>query len=153
MRTTAPDRGAYPYREAGLAGDWLRSADGPDPGVQAVLCSTATRTRQTLERTGIEAPVCFLDELYDATPGAVIEAVNRAPQLGVDPITLLVLCHEPAVSSVALILAGAPGTDDEAVDRITHKYPTSALAVLEFTGPWSALEPGSAALTGFHIPR
>lgn len=55
-------------REATLAGDWLRSAAGPDPAVQAVLCSTATRTRQTLERTGIEAPVSFIDDLYDATP-------------------------------------------------------------------------------------
>ena len=36
-------------REAGLAGDWLRAAAPP---VDAVLCSTATRTRQTLERTG-----------------------------------------------------------------------------------------------------
>ncbi len=41
-------------REAGLAGDWLRAEL---PAIDAVLCSTATRTRQTLERTGIEAPV------------------------------------------------------------------------------------------------
>ncbi len=142
-------------REATLAGDWLRSAAGPDPAVQAVLCSTATRTRQTLERTGIEAPVSFIDDLYDATPGAVIETVNGIGDygLGVDPLTLLVVCHEPAVSSTALILAGAPGTDDDAVDEITCKYPTSALAVLRFDGDWSALEPGSAALTTFHIPR
>ena len=40
-------------REAGLAGDWLRETA---PTIDAVLCSTATRTRQTLERTGIVAP-------------------------------------------------------------------------------------------------
>ena len=49
-------------REAALAGDWLRVHA---PAVDAVLCSTATRTRQTLERTGIDAPVCFADRIYD----------------------------------------------------------------------------------------
>ena len=56
-------------REAALVGDWIRAnADG----VNAVLCSTATRTRQTLERTGITAVVEFVDRIYDATPGVVI---------------------------------------------------------------------------------
>src|ERR1700712_4658208 len=41
-------------REAALAGDWLRAHA---PAVDAVLCSTATRTRETLARTRIEAPV------------------------------------------------------------------------------------------------
>ena len=35
-------------REAGLAGDWLREHA---PAIDAVLCSSAVRTRQTLERT------------------------------------------------------------------------------------------------------
>src|ERR1700742_3308322 len=64
-------------REAALAGDWLRAHT---PAVDAVLFSTATRTRQTLERTKIDAPVRFADRLYDATPGAVIQEIN-----GVDP--------------------------------------------------------------------
>ena len=41
-------------REAALAGDWLRANV---PAVDAVLCSTATRTRETLARTRIDAPV------------------------------------------------------------------------------------------------
>ena len=52
-------------REAGLAGDWMRAHA---PAVDAVLCSTATRTRETLERTRIDAPAEFVDRLYDATP-------------------------------------------------------------------------------------
>ena len=55
-------------REAGLAGDWLRAHT---PSVDAVLCSTATRTRQTLARTLIDAPVTYSDRLYDATPGRI----------------------------------------------------------------------------------
>ena len=64
-------------REAGLAGDWIRAHA---PAVDAVLCSTATRTRETLERTRIDAPVHYVDRLYDATPGTVIDEIN-----GVDP--------------------------------------------------------------------
>jgi phosphohistidine phosphatase len=117
--------------------------------VDAVLCSTATRTRQTLEHTGIEARVDFLDEIYDATPGTVLGAIN-----GVDASvsTLLVIGHEPAISNLALGLAG-PGSDAEAVGEISAKYPTSAIAVLTTTGPWSHLRLRGAALVAFHVPR
>src|SRR3954467_9521492 len=47
-------------REARLAGDWLRAHA---PAVDAVLCSSATRTRETLVRTRIDAPVNVLDRL------------------------------------------------------------------------------------------
>src|SRR5215813_245293 len=78
-------------REAKLAGDWLRANA---PAVDAVLCSTATRTRETLARTRIDAPVEYVDRIYDATPGAVIAEINR-----VDPKvqTLLVIGHEPTM--------------------------------------------------------
>ena len=62
-------------RQALLAGDWIRANA---PSVDAVLCSTATRTRQTLARTGIEAPTEFVDRLYDATAGTVIDVINGA---------------------------------------------------------------------------
>ena len=61
-------------REAGLAGDWLRSQSA---AIDLVLCSTATRTRETLARTGIDAPVRYVDRLYDATVGIVIERDQR----------------------------------------------------------------------------
>ena len=134
-------------REAALAGDWLRANA---PRIDQVLCSTATRTRNTLERTGINAPVSYLDELYDAVPGTVIATINT---VGDEVRTLLVIGHEPAMSSVALGLSGAPGTDTAAVQRISEKFPTSGIAVLHVAGSWSGLELGSAALVGFHTPR
>lgn len=136
-------------REAGLAGDWLRSGV-VDPPVQAVLCSTATRTRQTFARTGIDAPVQFVDRLYDARPGDVIAEINAVAP---DVRTLLVIGHEPTMSALALGLAGAPGTDEAAARQISAKYPTSALAVLRVPGAWSTLELGGAALQIFHVPR
>lgn len=134
-------------REAGLAGDWLRANV---PGIDAVLCSTATRTRQTLAETGIDAPVQYRDRLYGATPGTTIGEINGVAD-GVD--TLLVVGHEPTMSEVAMGLAGADGTDATALQRISEKYPTSAIAVLTVAGDWTSVELGSAALVEFHIPR
>jgi phosphohistidine phosphatase len=134
-------------REAGLAGDWLRAHT---PAVDAVLCSTATRTRETLARTRFEAPVSYVDRLYDATPGAVIDEIN-----GVDPDveTLLVIGHEPTLSSVALGLATPDGSNKTAAEHISTKFPTSAIAVLRTAQPWDQLTLSSAALVTFHVPR
>lgn len=140
-------------REAGLAGDWLRSP-AVAPPVSAVLCSTATRTRQTLARTGLDAPVNYLDRLYGAAPGAVLDEINNCDSVfGVDVATLLVVGHEPTMSALALGLARVEDSNATAVERISSKYPTSAMAVLKVVGPWSTLELGSAALVTFYVPR
>lgn len=133
-------------REAGLAGDWLRANA---PAIDAVLCSSATRTRQTLERTGVDAPASFLDRLYGAAPGEVIDEINKVP----DEVTaLLVVGHEPTMSHLALGLSG-PDSDRESAERIARKYPTSAIAVLNVNGSWADVELSSAELTSFHVPR
>ncbi|MCV7164620.1 SixA phosphatase family protein [Mycobacterium stomatepiae] len=133
--------------EAGLGGDWLRANQ---PSIDAVLCSTATRARQTLANTGIDAPVQFRERLYDTTPGTMIDEINDVAD-SVD--TLLVVGHEPTMSSLALGLAGDEGTDDVAAQRISQKFATSAIAVLRVTGDWKNLQPATAALIDFHIPR
>jgi phosphohistidine phosphatase len=134
-------------REAGLAGDWLRAHA---PAVDAVLCSTATRTRETLARTRIDAPVEFVGRLYDATPGAVIEEINC---VDADVETLLVIGHEPAMSQVALGLATADGSNPTAAEGISTKFPTSAIAVLRTGEQWDRLTLSGAALVTFHVPR
>jgi phosphohistidine phosphatase len=134
-------------REAGLAGDWLRAHA---PAVDAVLCSTAARTRETLARTRIDAPVEFSDRLYGATPGAIIEEISN-----VDPSveTLLVIGHEPAMSQVALGIATEDGSNPTAAEGISTKFPTSAIAVLRTSEPWDRLALDSATLVTFHVPR
>jgi phosphohistidine phosphatase len=134
-------------REARLAGEWLRSNMPP---IDAVLCSTAARTRETLSRTAVHAPVTFAERLYDAVPGTVIDEING---VGDDVVTLLVIGHEPAMSKVALGLADASGSSQAAAERISTKFPTSAIAVLHSDVPWRDLGPGGAALVTFHVPR
>ena len=138
-------------REAGLAGDWLRANVPP---IDAVLCSTATRARQTLDKTGIDAGVQFgvrySERLYGAAPGTMIDEINGVAET---VNTLLVVGHEPTTSDVAIGLAGADGTDTAAVQRISEKFPTSAIAVLTVAGDWKRLELNGAALIDFQIPR
>jgi len=138
-------------REAALAGDWLRAHA---PAVDAVLCSTATRTRETLERTRIDAPVEFVDLLYESTPGTVIDEINRvASRFDGDVSTLLVIGHEPTMSALSLGLATEEGSNDAAAERIMAKYPTSAIAVLRTAQSWDRLALNGAALVDFHVPR
>ncbi|MGV0794793.1 SixA phosphatase family protein [Mycolicibacterium sp. XJ1819] len=138
-------------REAALAGDWLRAHA---PAVDAVLCSTATRTRETLARTGIDAPADYVDRLYDATPGTVIDVINGVQsRFDHEVDTLLVIGHEPAISAVALGLAAADSGTNAAAERISTKFPTSAIAVLHTDLPWDRLTLSSATLVTFHVAR
>lgn len=136
-------------REAPLAGEWIRANA---PGVDAVLCSSATRTRQTLAHTGIDAPVEYSDRLYDAVPGTVIDVINGVGALfDADVETLLVVGHEPTLSQLALGLNN--DGNETAAQRIAMKFPTSAVAMLGVTEPWDRLTLHTAALISFHVPR
>nr|WP_163697936.1 histidine phosphatase family protein [Mycolicibacterium sarraceniae] len=134
-------------REAGLAGAWLRANV---PAIDLVLCSSATRTRLTLDRTEVTAPVTYSDRLYGATAGTMIDEINQvADEFG----TVMVVGHEPTMSHVALGLADPDQSDSGAAERIAIKYPTSAIAVLRVPGNWAGLRLRSAGLTAFHVPR
>jgi len=138
-------------REAGLAGGWMRAHA---PAVDAGMSSTATRTRDTMERTRIDAPAEFVDRLYDATPGTVIDVINGIPsRFDFDVQTLLVIGHEPTMSAVSLGLATADGSNSAAAERISEKFPTSAIAVLRTGETWDQLALNGAALVTFHVAR
>ncbi|GAB2720718.1 SixA phosphatase family protein [Nocardia thraciensis] len=132
-------------REAALAGDWLRETQAP---IDAVRCSDAVRTRETLAATGITAPVRFESSIYEASPRTLIELVQLADD---DPRTLLLIGHAPAMPWTAWELAA--NRDSEPAAELSRKFPTSALAVLEFDRPWADVDPGTGDLVRFHIPR
>ena len=133
-------------REAGLAGDWIGKHC---PAIEVIYCSTATRTRQTLAATRLSGPTAFFGEIYGAYPEEVLEVVN-----GIDPAvgTALVVGHSPGIPGLAEDLAG-PESDEEALGRLETKFPTSAVAVLTFTGDWAALRENDAVLVDFVVPR
>jgi phosphohistidine phosphatase len=103
-----------------------------------------------LARAKLTAPITFADRLYDAVPSTVIEEIN-----GIDDVvaTLLVIGHEPAMSSVALGLADTSMSNRVAVEGISTKFPTSAIAELRTGSRWQDLAVGGAVLITFHVPR
>lgn len=115
-----------------------------------VLCSSARRARETLERIapalGGDVPVQIERELYGASEQSLLARL-RAIEDGVESV--LLIGHNPAVQQLALSLAGS----GERVARVRSKYPTGALATLELGGRWSDLRPGSAELTDFVTPK
>lgn len=128
--------------QAALAGEWMAS-DGLS--IDAALCSTATRTRMTLEQTGVDAPVEYVSDLYGGTPSEIFETVRLyAPA---DAETVLVVGHFPGMPEAALSLDPSGDIDS---------FPTSAYAVVGISVPWDRLGidvDADARLTAFRVPR
>jgi phosphohistidine phosphatase len=115
-----------------------------------VLCSSARRTRETLERLapalGEEMHAEIERELYAASERRLLERV-QAVQDGVESV--LLIGHNPGVEQLALRLAGG----GQKLAAVRRKYPTGALATLEFSGRWCELGARSAELTEFVTPK
>jgi phosphohistidine phosphatase len=147
-------------RDAPVMGRWLRAAGHvPD----RVLCSSARRTRETWQlaqpELGTAPPVSFEDRVYEASAAELLDLARDAPP---EVRTLLIIGHAPGIPELALMLAGATtpagrggtsGAGPEAAGRMRAKFPTAAVAVLELTGSWDRLGPGTARLTSFVTPR
>jgi phosphohistidine phosphatase len=147
-------------RAAPVMGRWLRETDLL-PG--QVLCSTARRARETWQfaQAGLAAapPVTFDARIYEAAAADLLAVIREVPPA---TGTLLLIGHNPAIEDLGLLLAtppgggGGPAPADAApgdLDRMRAKFPTAAIAVLEFHGTWPGLAPGQARLTAFVTPR
>lgn len=115
-----------------------------------VLCSSAVRTRQTLDlvkRSLPDAPVQIEDELYGATADAMLERLRAVPE---SVHSVLLIGHNPGIQDLAVRLAASgPGLED-----LTTKFPTGALATLALgSQTWPSVHQGDATLVDFAIPR
>ncbi len=128
-------------RSADAMGDWLRESGWlPDE----VLCSTSERTRETLKRLRIEAPVHFLPALYHAEPDRMWEVLHSATRHRV-----LMLGHNPGIAGFAAELVAAPPAHDRFDD-----YPTCATLVTEFDAEsWEDVRPNTGFARAFIVPR
>lgn len=118
-----------------------------------VLVSTARRTRETWEALApaLRGSPAFAYEprLYEAAPKALLALLREVPR---EVQTALLIGHNPGVQELAALLAGSG--DDEARLRLREKFPTAALAVLDFPlDDWGGLKPSSGRLDRFVTPR
>ena len=114
-----------------------------------VLCSSAVRTRETLEllRPAIEtSSVEIEDELYAASSDELLERIRRVPET---VASVMLIGHNPGLEQLAVALASA---GDE-LQRLAAKFPTAALATLAVATRWSRLAPAGATLTAFVVPK
>jgi phosphohistidine phosphatase len=139
--------------DARAVGQWLSDPSGPK-AVDLVLCSTSERTRQTLDALstgGVSLEETrFDDRIYGASAARLLDVLREVPD-SVDAV--LLIGHAPGIPVLATALARDDAGSTEAMDRISRGFPTSALAVLEFEGPWAELAPETAYLRGFVVSR
>ncbi len=124
---------------------------GPAPSL--ALCSSARRTRETLERliaTFHRPPeVVHARELYLAS---LEEMLGRIRQVSDSHAVLLVVGHNPTTQALALHLCGRG--DRAARARMRAKISTGALAELCFDAVgWAGIEPASGELRAFRTPK
>ena len=143
------DRGR---RDAPAVGRWLQSS-GYVPDL--VLCSTASRTRETWELLAPELdadpPVRFEQRIYE---GSALSLLHLLREAGNGYRTVLLIGHNPGLAELAIGIAQmADGPAGEPLERVREKFPSAAVAVLDFQGEWADLTPGEVRMTDFAFPR
>jgi phosphohistidine phosphatase len=127
--------------DAKALGEWLK-AQRLLP--ELVVCSTATRTRQTL--AGLELPqvaTILSDKLYLATTGEMLTQIQDTDN-GMH--TVMMLCHNPGAHALLGLLVGSYANESD-IDRLLLKFPTSACAVLSFElASWKHMLPDTGRL-------
>ena len=136
-------------RDAPVVGRWLRGHGYlPD----TVICSVARRTRQTWKlvapELGGSPSVTFEPRAYAASALTLLYLVQELP--GTCRAALLI-GHNPGIEDLAAHLAEAPDAAGAPPPR-GLRFPTAAVAVLEFAGDWPDLAPGQARLLDFATP-
>jgi phosphohistidine phosphatase len=138
-RRAAPRMGAYLAAKAVL------------PSV--VLCSSAKRAAETLDRVLRELPVRptvhTARSLYLADPEELLDQIRETRD---DAEALLLVGHNPGLEELALALV-AKG-DERARRRMESKFPTGALAEIHFDcARWHQVDFGRGELRDFRTPR
>jgi phosphohistidine phosphatase len=149
---TLPDR-ARPLakrgrRDAKRIAKHLRRT-GIEP--ELVLCSSAERTRETLElvRPALRAAVevRLEEELYAASSDELLERLRVIPER---VASVMLIGHNPGLQDLALVLAST-GTQ---LERLEAKFPTAALATLTLPNTtWERLSGADAVLAAYVVPK
>jgi phosphohistidine phosphatase len=119
-----------------------------------VLCSDAVRTRATLTMVLAELPgkppeIAYDEGLYLAAPQ---ELLGRLAKVRSSARHVLMVGHNPGLHALALALTG--GGERKALAGLAGKFPTGALAVIDFeTSSWAEVKAGRGRLRLYTTPR
>lgn len=118
-----------------------------------VLCSTAVRTRQTLDLAIAEMKpvpkVKHEDALYLANPFLLLQRLRKTSRTVKH---LMILGHNPGLQILGIELIG--DGDPETIKAISDKLPTAGVVVITFEAKtWSDVGPGKGRLACFATPK
>jgi phosphohistidine phosphatase len=120
-------------RQVPEAGRWLA---GNVDVIDLAVVSPAARARETWQLAAAElggaVPVRVDDRAYPGSVHALLGVLRELPE---DVATVVLVGHNPAVEDLVESLTGG-----------WVPMPTSALAVIDLSGPWSTAGAGTAAL-------
>ncbi len=135
-------------REASELGSWL--AARPEPPRQ-VLCSSARRAVETMERVVLQLPAKpdtrVMDDLYLASAWKLFELVreNADPEV----TTLLVVAHNPGIAELAASLA--EHGDPVALRSLSRRFLPGSLAEIELPARrWDEIQPAGGTLVSHY---
>jgi phosphohistidine phosphatase len=145
------DRGR---RDAAEIGGWIGQHP---PFPDAVLVSTAVRTRQTWEiaweamKHLVPQPrIETLPQLYGADPAQLLQTIHDAS--AADPQRLMVIGHNPGMHELALALTGSG--DAAGRKALAENLPTSGLAIFSFAvDDWADVAFRRGRLVQFISPK
>lgn len=120
-----------------------------------ILCSTALRTRETLDNllNQLDANGCDIrheDRLYLCGPNEMLNALYQIPD---DKTSVMMVAHNPGVSELALALA-KKGHEEKLQVLKNGAYPTAAMTAFDFdVDSWGLISDDTAWLVDFVIPK
>jgi phosphohistidine phosphatase len=118
---------------------------------QIILCSSALRTRQTLEVLAPFLPFAgathYSDGLYAADAQGYLKEIMSHANGG----SLMVIGHNPSTEELAHLLVSPQ--DGESARQLLPGFPTGALAHFKVDGGFAHLKPHSCALAAFLRPK
>ena len=118
-----------------------------------VLASSAARVRETIgsltDKFELRAPVTFDPRIYLASEDRLLAIVRELSESVHRP---LIVGHNPGLERLLVELTC---DDDEHLrDRMSHKFPTGAFALVELPAPsWSKIDPGSGKIVELIFPK
>jgi phosphohistidine phosphatase len=136
-------------RAAALLAEHVRS-NGIRPDL--VLCSSARRTRETLEGVAPGGKTLIEAELYDASCDTLLDRLRRIPE---ETAAVMVIGHNPALQMAVMRLSGGgdAASRSHELAEIQRKFPTGALATLALDCAWCELSPRCGRLIAYVRPK
>ena len=115
---------------------------------EKIICSSATRTRQTLEylqkSLNIEN-IEFTDSIYNASTGDIFKEIQNTNN---NIQSLLIIGHNPAIHAIGQLIAS--NGDEEIIHKHTISYPPNTLTSIDCrTDVWDNIQPSINIMSGY----